>query len=163
MTVGRRGPVPNNSEDLARDRSRNGRGTPPITPGVALPVEIPAPDPDWHAIARMLWDSLIRSGQHAFYQQSDWAYAYNLCEELSQYKKPNVDRNGNEYIKRSGQMFVAIDSAMSKLLVTEADRRRVQIELKAPDSGEDPAADAVMEEYGEGLGVVVPVPTQTTA
>ena len=161
--MGRRGPVGNREEDLARPRSRRGGDRPDITPGVALPVEIPEPDPNWHKIALMLWESLTKSGQHLFYQQSDWAYAWHVCEELSLYKAPRYARDGVEYHKRSGQMLVAIESAMSKLLVTEADRRRVSIELKAPESGENPEVDEVMDDYAKELGVVIPFPDQSTA
>lgn len=148
------GPVPNRSDDLARPRERKGGGAQAVTKGVARPVTIPDADPTWHPIARMLWDSLLESGQQDFYQSSDWAFAYSLCEDLSMYKKPLVTKDGSEYHKRSGQMLQTIYTAMDRLLVTEADRRRVRIELDAPPpENETPADVVVMDSYRQGLGV----------
>lgn len=152
--MGARGPVPNRSEDLARPRSRRGGDQQDVTRGVLRPVVIPEPDENWHPIARMLWDSLAASGQSDFYQQSDWAMAYSLCEDLSRYKEPLVNRDGEEYFKRSGQMLQTIYSAMQDLLVTEGTRRRVRLELTAPEPEKDPASVAVMDDYRNGLGLV---------
>lgn len=139
------GPVPNRESNLARPRSRKGRDAQAVTRGVARPASIPVPDPDWHPIATMLWEGLLESGQTGFYQSSDWAFAFSLCEDLTYYK------NGH---KRSGQMLQTIYSAMERLLVTEGDRRRVRIELSEPEPEENPAAVAVMGDYRKGLGVV---------
>lgn len=145
------GPVPNRSEDLARPRSRKGGNQQEVTKGIARPVEIPEPDPEWHPIAAMLWDALTRSGQADFYQQSDWAFAYSLCEDLSLYKSPLVSKDGVEYHKRSGQMLQTIYSAMERLLVTEGDRRRVRIELDAPPVDEGSAELYAIAEYRREL------------
>lgn len=151
--MGSRGPVPNHSADLARDRSRKGGDQQEITKGVRREVEIPDADPNWHPIARMLWDSLRVSGQSDFYQQSDWAFAYSVCEDLHQYKMPRISSDGEPYFKRSGQMLQAIYSAMSNLLVTEGDRRRVRIELEEPTPDETPAAVLAIADYKNQLGL----------
>lgn len=127
--MGARGPVPNRTEDLARDRSRKGGDVQPVTKGVRRPVTWPAADPNWHEIATMVWDGAQNSGQADFYQQSDIAMLYSLCEELSNYKNAN---------RRSGQMFQAIMSAMTELILTEGARRRVRVELdSAPEEPPD--------------------------
>lgn len=145
------GPVPNHSSDLSRPRERRGKDEQPVTVGVRRPTEQPAGDPDWHPIARMLWDALARSGQSDFYQDSDWAFAYSLCEDLSRYKEPLVNSAGEEYFKRSGQMLQTIYSAMERLLVAEGDRRRVRLELaEAPPEGPS-AALVVMDTYRAAL------------
>lgn len=156
--MSRYGPVPQHSEDLARDRSRKGGEVTPITPGVLRPVEIPAPNREWHPIALMLWESLALSGQSDFYQQSDWAFAYSLCDDLDHYKRPFTAKDGTEYHKRSGQMLQTIYSAMSSLLVTEADRRRVHIELAAPEDESENASVTAIADYQAGLGLVPPLP-----
>jgi hypothetical protein len=143
MTMAR-GPVPNRSEDLARPRERKGRDIVPVTKGVARPTAVPDADPDWHPIARQLWDALDASGQADFYQQSDWALAYSLCDDLSYYKNST---------KRSGQMLQTIYSAMERLLVAEGDRRRVRIELNEPDDESTPASVVAIESYRRELGV----------
>lgn len=150
------GPVPNRESDLARPRERKGKDIVPVTKGELRPVRIPAADKDWHPIAKMLWESLKKSGQSDFYQQSDWAFAYSLCEDLSLYKKPSVDRNGEEYFKRSGQMLQTIYSAMERLLITEGDRRRVRIELHEPDADEDIASVTAIGDARAALGLAKP-------
>lgn len=149
--MGTRGPIPSHSDDLARDRTRNGRPDQEITKGVRRPATIPEMDPDWHHIAKMLWTALQESGQSDFYQSSDWALAYSICEDLSLYKKPSVSKDGEEYFKRSGQMLQTIYSAMERLLVSEGDRRRVRIELDEPASDEKSAELVAIDSYKDML------------
>ena len=150
--MGQRGPVPNRSDDLARPRDRKGGDTQPVTKGKARPVTWPEPDPDWHPIALMLWESCQVSGQSDFYQQSDIALLYSLCEDLSMYKKPAINRQGVEFHKRSGQMLQTIYSTFERPLIAEGDRRRVRLELDEEEQGED-ASVTVMDDYKRGLGI----------
>jgi hypothetical protein len=141
------GRMPNRAEDLspAAERQRKSRGTDAITKGELLPVtHIPEADENWHPIAVDFYESLRTSGQSAWYQDSDWMYAYSLCDDLSYYKK-----SGN----RSSMMLTAIMSAMSNLLVTEGDRRRVRIELTAPEPETEDAAVLAIADYKTSLGV----------
>jgi hypothetical protein len=147
------GPVPNRSADLNRPRERKGGDNAAVTKGVSLPATPYKPDPEWHAIARMLWDSLAVSGQAEFYQQSDWAFAYSVCEDLSMYKKPTVSKDGEDYYKRSGQMLQTIYAAFERLLVTEGDRRRVRIELEEQGEETTPASVTAIADYRADLGV----------
>lgn len=143
--MGSRGPVPSREADLARPRHRKGGDAAPVTTGAWRAPIIPDPDPEWHPIARQLWDSLATSGQADHYQSSDWAYAYSVCEDLSYYK-----RSG----KRSGQMLASIYSAMTALLLTEGDRRRVRIELeRPPDEHAEDAAVIAIADYKKALGI----------
>ncbi|KQX36996.1 hypothetical protein ASD97_10050 [Streptomyces sp. Root63] len=143
--MGNRGPVPNREDDLARPRSRKGTDQQSVTKGEMKPVKVPNADREWHPIARRLWDSLKSSGQADFYQNSDWAFAYSLCEDLSHYKKSG---------KRSGQMLQTIYSAFERLLVAEGDRRRVRIELSEPEDEQDSAAVVAIADYKKELGLV---------
>jgi len=121
------GPIPEREDNLARPRARKGSDQQAVKRGELRPVTIPHADKDWHPIARRLYDSLKTSGQADFFQNSDWAFAYTLCDDLSYYKNSG---------KRSGQMLQSIYSAMERLLVTEGDRRRVRVELhEPPDEG----------------------------
>lgn len=139
------GPVPNRSDDLSRPRERRGHNAVPVTKGIARPATIPEADLSWHPIALKLWDSLLESGQSDFYQSSDWAFAFSLCEDLSTYKRS---------AKRSGQMLQVIYSAFERLLVAEGDRRRVRIELgDAEDDGQDAEVVAI-NDYKRSLGLV---------
>ena len=140
--MGTRGPVPKRTESRQR---RNASEVDVKRADGAEDVSQPAPDPDWHPIAERLWESLGRSGQSRFYEPSDWAVAYSLMDDLSYYKASS---------KRSGQMLATIMSAMSSLLVTEGDRRRVQIELARPnaDDSEENTKVAVMDKWRQKLG-----------
>lgn len=136
-----RGPVPAHSSELSRPRDANRTDRPDLKKGVRQEVTIPAADPEWDHVATQLWEALQTSGQSDFYQDSDWAYAYMLMDDITQYRRG----------KRSGQMAATIYSAMTALLITEADRRRARIELDAPEGDTAPASVAVMDDYRQGL------------
>lgn len=115
------GPPPKRSEE----RRRVNKPDTPITraPGAAV-VTIPDPDPNWHHAARAWWDSLAESGQSKWYEPSDWQMAWITAELLSGQLR---------IAKRSSVMISCIWEAMGKLLITEADRRRLRIELERGD------------------------------
>jgi hypothetical protein len=138
------GPIPNREADLARPRERQGSNIQPVTKGELKPVTVPDPDPSWHPIATRLYESLRSSGQADFYQNSDWAFAMSVCDDLSHYKKS---------LKRSGQMLQTIYAALERLLVTEGDRRRVRIELREPEDDTEPAAVLAIADYKRDLGL----------
>ncbi|MGW3323892.1 phage terminase small subunit [Streptomyces virginiae] len=142
--MGARGPVPNRESDLARPRSRKGSEEQGTKRGQMRPVSIPRADPDWHEAAKKLYDSLRKSGQSDFYQQSDWAYAWALMDDFSHYKQTS---------KRSAQMAQTLYSALGNLLVTEGDRRRVRIELQEPEPETTSAAVLAIADYKQELGV----------
>lgn len=127
------GPIPNRSTDLSRERDADRADRPSLKKGEMLPVRIPGPDGSWDSIALKLWYSLEESGQSKFYQQSDWAYAYIIVNELSEYLK-------SEGKGRSAMRFQVIMQSLANLLVTEADRRRIRIELEEPQEDEGPSA-----------------------
>lgn len=135
--------MPNREADLARPRSRKGGDQQETKKGVARPTRQYDADPEWHDIAKQLWNALHTSGQADFYQDTDWAFAYSLMDDLSHYK--------TQY-KRSGQMLQTIYSALERLLITEGDRRRVRVELEAPLPETEPAAVLAIAEYRQELG-----------
>lgn len=143
--MGQRGPVPNRSEDLSRDRDADRGDRAPITKGKSRPATIPEPDKSWHPIALMLWNAALESGQADFYESSDYAWLWNICEELDQYKRST---------KRSSMMFAALNQAFEALLITEGARRRVRIELQDETDDEDDAVVTQMDDYRSGLRAV---------
>jgi hypothetical protein len=147
------GPVPNRTDDLSRARNANRANRPDVIKGVLRETHIPEPDPDWHPIATRIWNGLVNSGQSDFFQDSDWAFLFSVCEDLSAYKKPLITKDGVEYHKRSGQMLQTIYSALERLLVTEGDRRRARIELTAPEPEGPEASVTAINSYRERLGV----------
>lgn len=90
-------------------------------------VVVPDADPQWHPIARRLWDATRESGQTKFYEPSDWALLYSLMDDLSYAKRAE---------RRPAGLVETIYSQLGNLLVSEGDRRRVQVELHRPSSQE---------------------------
>ncbi len=145
--------IPKRESELARPRSRKGGEVKPVTRGTLKPVEVPALDPDWHPIARRIYEGLMTSGQAEFFQNSDWAMAFSLCDDLSHYKKPYVNRDGIEIHKRSPEMLKAILGGLERLAITEVDRRKVRIELHAPEPEQDDATVLAIADYRTDLGL----------
>lgn len=125
-----RGPVPKRSTERRRRNKPEGI---PITsaPAAVAAVECPPADKDWHPIAHDWYESLAVSGQAQFYEPSDWAAAELVVIAIDTFVK-----------KPSAMMLASIQSAMSNLLVTEGDRRRLRLELERVDPDADEGGDA---------------------
>lgn len=140
--MGTRGPVPKRSDEGHRTTRARKRGV----SKVAAPVgggefEVPEPDEEWHRIAKDLWAAALVSPQRKYYTATDWMVLYSLCDDLSYYKSMG---------KRSGQMLASLNSMMTSLLLTEGDRRRVQIELEVRTEEElESAGVASMRAWAE--------------
>lgn len=117
----------------------------PLTKGQSRPATIPDPDPAWHPIAKLVWDAACESGQADFYESSDYAFLYHICEELDKHKRSS---------KRSAMLFAALNQAFEVLLLTEGARRRVRIELQDETDEEDEAVVAQIDDYRRGLHAV---------
>jgi hypothetical protein len=104
---------------------------------------------DWHPLARQWFDSLGQSGQATFYEPSDWATARLLAESISRELSPQpmLVASGKEAhieyvtLPPKGASLAAWLKAMSSLLATEGDRRRMRVELQAGDDGREARAD----------------------
>lgn len=140
--MGERGPAPKRSDQRRRTNSPGAGKT--VKAPAAERVEVPETDPDWHPVARRWFESLAASGQHVFYEPSDWAAAYVLAESMSRELQPKPiitmvgpvrDAEGelvlvNEPPKAAS--VAAWRAGMAALMVTEADRRRASLELVRP-------------------------------
>lgn len=132
------GPVPKRSDQRRR---RNGGDAVEHAEGGAT-VTIPDPDPNWHDVAAQWFNSLAESGQSRFYESSDWAVAYVIAESMSRDLNEQVvgitDKGDvvKEEIPLKGASLSAYLRAMSLLLVTEGDRRRLRLELERPTPSE---------------------------
>jgi hypothetical protein len=136
VEIGDRGPVPKRS--TARRRTNTPKTKTTKAPAAAK-VAIPKVDAKWHPAAKSWYLSLGKSGQHKFYEPSDWALAWLLAESISRDLKPQivgiVEETGDPVfavIPMKGASLAAYLKAMSALLVTEGDRRRASIELERP-------------------------------
>jgi len=132
-------PVPKHSSERRR-RNKDAEPTRAPSSGEAKP---PPASRDWHPVAREWFQSLKKSGQSVFYEQSDWATAKVWAEMLSRQLESG---------RPSSQMMAAWHSAAQELLTTEGSRRRVRVELeRVEDAGED-AQVAAIEDYRRELG-----------
>lgn len=138
---GTRGPVPKRS---AERRRRNSSSKVETVPAIVALVEPPDADPKWHPIAAGWFDSLKISGQSRFYEPSDWQAARLVAEVMSK----NLRQK-----KFSSVLFAAVSAAMSDLLTTEADRRRVRMEIERDQGGEQqPAGITAIADYRKAIG-----------
>jgi hypothetical protein len=113
------GPVPKRSDQRRR------RNKPDVeivsAPGGDATVFGPALEGDHSDVGRRCYERLRRSGQAAFFEESDWAAAELWVIAIDAYVE-----------KRSSMMYAAIQQGMTGLLVTEGDRRRMRVELARP-------------------------------
>lgn len=112
---GRGGPVPKRSEERVR---RNKVETSTIL--MIGDVEVPEPDEAWHPIAVQWYRSLAKSGQAKYFEPSDWAAAQLLAQQMTRMCAMR---------RASATMLAAVWAGMGDLLTTEAERRRVRIEI----------------------------------
>lgn len=154
-----------------------------VTKGVLMPTSPPEPHRGWHPIVKRLWAAFSESGQVHWWQQSDWAFAESVCDDLSRFKKQEdaymrAVRRAEKWDREAGSLskeerrnqglaetrphvprpgstgkIEAIYSALERLMVTEADRRRVRIELGEPVEVEDDPVAEVVEMQMRALGV----------
>lgn len=55
---------------------------------VELLVEPPAADAEWHEIARMQYEALLKDPARVWMGPADWALSYLMCENISRQLKP---------------------------------------------------------------------------
>ena len=132
--MGTRGPVPKRSDQ----RRRANKTEIPLATARGARPRIPSADRTWHPIARGMFESLKRSGQSEFFEASDWQAARLAAEATSRLLKAE---------KFSAMLLAAVDGMWARLLMTEADRRRLRIELERPK--EDTAAAAAVADLDE--------------
>lgn len=139
------GPVPK------KDAERRRRNKTPETAGavssipaqvvnvdelLAGEVDIPLVDPDWHPIAKQVYEAQAKSGQVIWMEPSDWAMLYLMCESISRDLNPQVVgiTEGGEVVKDSiplkGASLSAYLKGFEALMVAEGGRRRLRIELE---------------------------------
>lgn len=106
------------------------------------------PDPDWHPVATKLYGAMRESGQRVYYEPSDWAMAYILCEQITRELNPKfvgfkkiqdgetvtglpvmVDEEHYEVMPLAGGSLASILKAMEKLMLSEVDRRKARVEI----------------------------------
>lgn len=140
--MGSKGPIPERKAELLGHRSKEELAGDTVSRvRIATKVTVPRADSAWNKIAKRIYDSAKVSGQATWYEPSDWALLYFVCDEISYY----LDSG------RSAMKLTAINQMLTTLLLTEGDRRRVNMEI---DRGpvEDTAAQAARSFYENMLG-----------
>lgn len=145
---GSRGPVPKRSTQKHGHRTKAELGQVERLEVVGL-VEPPAARDGWHPVARDWFEALKASAQSRWYEPSDWATAMVIAESMSREFSPRPKVTPTGIVVEvteppTGAAMSAWLRAMSSLLVTEGDRRRMRIELErvAGVDPEEEAADA---------------------
>jgi len=140
-------PKPRKREDeLQRPRSRQGGDQPAVSKGQLWPTKKPQAGANWHSVAKRIWESFDSSGQVEFWQNSDWAFAFWICDQISDYQNS---------ARRSAQQMDTLVRATERLLLTEADRRKARIELQHPSlEEEEDASVTAVADYKARLEVV---------
>jgi hypothetical protein len=162
--MGSRGPVPKASADRRR-RNTPAAGKITTAPAASTTVVVAPPAPDhWHPVAARLYAALADSGQSRWYEPSDWAMAYLVAESMSRDLNPQfvgfaqtgIGQTEPEFqtIPLKGASLASYLKAMSSLLATEGDRRRVSIELRRTVAVDDDevAAVASLDAYRASIG-----------
>lgn len=153
-----------------------------VAHGVARPTSVHQPKSDWDRAVKDLFVSFANSGQVDFWQESDWAFAYLVCDDLSEYRKQQREHVRSRKVcedwrrrakplkpdEREAAGFSRLEPPvtpqvsavklqiayenLARLMVTEADRRRVHVELDEPASDEGVSAVVTqMDEYRKRL------------
>lgn len=113
------GPIPKRSDE----RIRRNKPEIPIDKVSAIGV-VPIPEldlPDCHPLTRQMYQSLLDSAQSRYFEPSDWAFALftmRFVDGLLQSARP------------SALMLGQVNTMLSSLLMTEADRRRMRLEVE---------------------------------
>ena len=141
--MGLRGPTPKRSDERTR-RNATGEDGIALKKGVALPFQWEEPGAEWDVAVKRLYLSLGESGMAAYYQQTDADYAWLICDEFSEYRKSP---------RKSAVMFAGLISSLSGLGLTEGERRRIHIELDAPQAEVKSAGVVALDKYRKELGV----------
>ena len=156
-----RGPVPKRSTERRRRNKTDGTGLSTEAEVIDITQDdidekvTPEYEPDeaWHDVARKQWDAAVKSGQSIFYEPTDWAQLYMLCEELSRELEDKVigfsEKDGQlVYATQpmAGAKMTALMKGFSLLMFTEGDRRRLRLELergKVQDTGPSQPGDVI--------------------
>lgn len=141
--------IPDREANLARPRERKGSDEQSAKRGELRPIQLDwQPSPEWGELADMTWESAKCSGMADFYQDTDFAELWFICNELDRYTKMKW-KDGTP--RQSPEMVKALLTGLSNLGFTEGDRRRVRIELDVPEPEAKSASVVALALYQGGL------------
>jgi len=151
--MGIRGPIGEREQNLARPRERGGKDEQSAKRGLLQPIAIDwQEDDEWSDFTKNVWRSASASGMADFYQDTDYAELWFICQELDRYVKPKVNtKTGELWHKQSPEMVKALLTGLSNLGFTEGDRRRIRVELDAPEVEQASASVTALRLYQGAL------------
>lgn len=131
-----------------RDAQRRYKRAGPCTDTVDMTTTVEVPElglDDVHPLAKDFYESLAISGQSRYYEPSDWQRARVMIWSLSKM----LDSG-----RPSAMLIAALQKDMADLLVSEAERRRVRMEISrgVPDTSERDARVSQMAAYRRVAG-----------
>lgn len=135
-----RGPIPNRSDDLSRAYDANRKGNVKLSKGISVPSSPFDVDEDWDDVVKRLYESTINSGIARYYEQSDWAMLYVLCDEYNEIRETR-----RKFGKTPAVHLTTVLSSFKSLGLTEGDRRSIRIELEAQTDA-DAEGDATVSQ-----------------
>ncbi len=114
-------------------------------------VKVPPAARSWHPVAKRWYASLASSPTASLYQPSDWATAFVLAESMSRELKPQPVKIGKGDDAETVMVEMPISAAAlnawrlvaAGLLTTEAERRKMRVEIARPKPVDDEACHAV--------------------
>jgi hypothetical protein len=122
--MGSRGPLPKRSDERTR-RHKTGEDGIEVKKGVAFEYEWTPANKDWPEPVKRFYNSFQESGMQAYYQQTDVEKLWLACDLFAaEYEKGPY--------KRSAMMLAEINKMWDGLGASEGERRRMKIELDAP-------------------------------
>lgn len=119
------GPVPKRDDERIRRNKPDEPTTVIQMIGQVGPPSLGIADP--HPLVREMYDSLAESGQAKYFEPSDWQFAQFTMVFVNDLLKTS---------RPSAVMLQTVNSMLADLLFTEAQRRRVRMEVERNDNTE---------------------------
>lgn len=140
------GPIPKRSDVRVRRNKPEANGGVPLTRGTARGFRAwPNPGADWDESTIRVYNSYQNSGMVDYYEETDIELIWQACDQL------NVFRQG----RRTSQQFDLVMKWHSILGATEAERRRMRIELiSATDHVEEAPELALVAEFRNNPAII---------
>lgn len=123
--MGSRGPAPKRDANRA---GHNAKSEQARTIVCGDDVLVPAPDEAWHPRALETYLDFAQSGQTRYWEPSDWRMLVLACDNLTAHYTSS---------RPSAEMFKHTVDILKALGATEADRRRMRIEVERNGTGDD--------------------------
>lgn len=142
------GPIPKREEERRRRNKTTDSGQSNAAQKVVVSheamedpflVAAPAPNPDWHPIAKQAYWAARRSAIREFYEPSDWSALFVLLEQLSRWLNPQevlvqqgelAGTTVEMVVPMPGGVLSSIMKGLNDLMFMEGGRRRLRLEIE---------------------------------